>query len=142
MIAKLQDCVTFGAPLKPPAAPVLPLPKPIDRAHDLIVGGSRTVRSRYRNSLFPMARSGAASGRCAILLIHGSATLMRKCRSGRASALAVARPDIVDFIVFEDAAHVSSWNQDRERYEDAVRRFLASVATTRKEGAPAARIAK
>ena len=57
-----------------------------------------------------------------VLLFHGSDdTRVPEWLSGE---LAEARPDIVQYEVFDGAIHVGSWNQDRERYEDAVRRFL------------------
>ena len=60
-----------------------------------------------------------------VLLFHGSEdTRVPVWLSAR---LAEARPDLVEYEVFDGAIHVGSWNQDRERYEQAVRRFLAGV---------------
>jgi hypothetical protein len=60
-----------------------------------------------------------------VLLFHGSSdTRVPVWLSDR---LAEARRDIVEYEVFDGAIHVGAWNQDRERYEDAVRRFLAGV---------------
>lgn len=42
-------------------------------------------------------------------------------------ALAVARPDIVTFEEFAGAAHTKLWNFDRERWEGAVRRWIADL---------------
>ena len=60
-----------------------------------------------------------------VLLFHGSAdTRVPVWLSDR---LAEARPDIVEYEVFDGAIHVGSWNQDRERYELAVRDFLTGM---------------
>lgn len=40
-------------------------------------------------------------------------------------ALAVARPDIVTYEAFETARHTKLWNFDRERWEGAIRSWLA-----------------
>ena len=70
-----------------------------------------------------LERVAALSG--PVLLFHGSAdTRVPVWLSDR---LAEARPDIVEYEVFDGAIHVGSWNQDRERYEHAVRRFLTGV---------------
>jgi uncharacterized protein len=42
-------------------------------------------------------------------------------------ALAVARPDIVTFEAFEIARHTKLWNYDRERWEGAIRAWLAKL---------------
>lgn len=42
-------------------------------------------------------------------------------------ALAVARPDIVTYEAFEVARHTKLWNYDRERWEGAIRRWLAGL---------------
>ena len=36
-------------------------------------------------------------------------------------------PDLVEYVRVSGATHVGSWNVDPERYEDAVRRFLAGL---------------
>ena len=60
-----------------------------------------------------------------MLLFHGSEdTRVPVWLSDR---LAEARPDLVEYEVFDGAIHVGSWNRDRERYEQAVRSFLAGV---------------
>ena len=60
-----------------------------------------------------------------VLLFHGSDdTRVPQWLSDR---LAAARPDLVQYEVFVGAIHVGSWNQDRARYELAVRRFLSAV---------------
>ena len=60
-----------------------------------------------------------------VLLSHGSDdTRVRVWLSDR---LAAVRPDLVRSEVFDGAVHVGSWNQDRERYERAVRRFLTGM---------------
>ncbi len=41
--------------------------------------------------------------------------------------LAEVRPDIVTYERYEIAAHVGEWNVDRDRYEEAVRRFVSGV---------------
>ncbi|MGV3712411.1 alpha/beta hydrolase family protein [Pseudolysinimonas sp.] len=42
-------------------------------------------------------------------------------------ALAVARPDIVTYEAFETARHTKLWNFDRERWEGAIRAWLARL---------------
>ena len=60
-----------------------------------------------------------------VLLLHGSDdTRVPVWLSDR---LAAARPDIVQYVVFDGAIHVGSWNQDRARYEHAVRGFLTGM---------------
>ena len=60
-----------------------------------------------------------------MLLFHGNDdTRVPEWLSGE---FAEARPDIVAYEVFDGAIHVGSWNHDRERYDDAVRRFLTAV---------------
>lgn len=58
-----------------------------------------------------------------VLLFHGSAD--PRVPISLSDRLAEARPDIVEYLVFDGALHVASWNQDPQRYEIAVRRFLA-----------------
>ena len=60
-----------------------------------------------------------------VLLFHGSAD--SRVPISLSDRLAEARPDIVEYEMFDGAIHVGSWNQDRERYEHAVRRFLAAM---------------
>ncbi len=45
-------------------------------------------------------------------------------------ALAVARPDIVSYEAFEVARHTKLWNYDRERWEGAIRGWLADLPAT------------
>jgi alpha-beta hydrolase superfamily lysophospholipase len=42
-------------------------------------------------------------------------------------ALAVARPDIVSYEAFEVARHTKLWNYDRERWEGAIRAWIAKL---------------
>jgi alpha-beta hydrolase superfamily lysophospholipase len=42
-------------------------------------------------------------------------------------ALAVARPDIVTYVPFEVARHTKLWNYDREKWEGAIRDWLAGL---------------
>ena len=42
-------------------------------------------------------------------------------------ALAQARPDIVQYVRFEQAAHVRTWNLDRQAYENRLRAFLQAL---------------
>jgi alpha-beta hydrolase superfamily lysophospholipase len=42
-------------------------------------------------------------------------------------ALAVARPDIVSYEAFEVARHTKLWNYDRERWEGAIRNWIAKL---------------
>ena len=60
-----------------------------------------------------------------VLLFHGSAD--SRVPILLSDRLAEARPDIVEYEIFDGAIHLGSWNQDRERYEQAVRRFLAGM---------------
>ena len=60
-----------------------------------------------------------------VLLFHGSAD--SRVPISLSERLAEARPDLVEYEMFDGAIHVGSWNQDRERYEHAVRRFLAGM---------------
>ena len=60
-----------------------------------------------------------------VLLVHGSADT--RVPISLSDRLAEARPDVVEYLVFDGARHVASWNQDPERYEAAVRRFLARM---------------
>lgn len=46
-------------------------------------------------------------------------------------ALAVARPDIVSYEVFETARHTKLWNFDRDKWDGAIRRWLAGLEGTR-----------
>ena len=41
--------------------------------------------------------------------------------------LAVARPDIVSYEAFEIARHTKLWNYDREKWEGAIRRWIATL---------------
>ena len=60
-----------------------------------------------------------------ILLFHGGADT--RVPISVSDRLAEARPNIVEYATFDSAAHTGSWNIDRERYEDLVRRFLARL---------------
>lgn len=60
-----------------------------------------------------------------ILLFHGDADKTVPVETS--DALAIARPDLVEYERFPDARHVGAWNTDPERYEDAVQDFLAAV---------------
>ena len=60
-----------------------------------------------------------------VLLFHGSEDM--RVPVWLSDRLAEARPDLVEYEVFDGAIHVGSWNQDRERYEQAVRRFLTGM---------------
>jgi alpha-beta hydrolase superfamily lysophospholipase len=42
-------------------------------------------------------------------------------------ALAVARPDIVSYEEFEVARHTKLWNYDRDKWEGAIRRWIAAL---------------
>lgn len=46
--------------------------------------------------------------------------------SGPSEALALARPDLVELVLFEGARHTRLWNDDPERWEGAVERWLGS----------------
>ena len=58
-----------------------------------------------------------------ILLFHGTAD--SRVPVSVSDRFAEARPDLVTYIRVDDAEHVASWNVERERYEQAVRDFLA-----------------
>ena len=60
-----------------------------------------------------------------VLLFHGSEDA--RVPVWLSDRLAEARPDIVRYEVFDGAIHVGAWNQDRERYEQAVRGFLTGM---------------
>lgn len=60
-----------------------------------------------------------------ILLFQGSED--PKVPASLSEQLAEARPDLVEYLPFEGATHVGSWNYDPERYEAAVHRFLAGL---------------
>ena len=60
-----------------------------------------------------------------VLLFHGSAD--SRVPISLSDRLAAARPDIVEYLVFDGALHVASWNRDPQRYESAVRGFLARI---------------
>ena len=50
-------------------------------------------------------------------------------------ALAVARPDIVSYEAFDTARHTKLWNYDRERWEGAIRTWVAKLPLTRAQKA-------
>lgn len=60
-----------------------------------------------------------------ILLIHG--TEDGTVPVSVANRFARARPDLVDYERFPDAGHVASWNAHRDRYTQAVNRFVTKV---------------
>ena len=60
-----------------------------------------------------------------VLLFHGSEDA--RVPVWLSDRLAEARPDLVRYEVFDGAIHVGAWNQDRERYEHAVRGFLTDM---------------
>ena len=69
-----------------------------------------------------------------VLLFHGSEDL--SVPESLSAQFKEARPDIVEYHLFEDAAHVGSWNLDPQRYEDAVHSFLRAFGLTPFRGAP------
>lgn len=60
-----------------------------------------------------------------ILLFHGDADKTVPVETS--DALAIARPDLVEYERFPGARHVGAWNIDPERYESAVQDFLEVV---------------
>ncbi len=60
-----------------------------------------------------------------ILLFHGDTD--DKVPVGSSDRLAELRPDLVTYERYPDTGHVRAWNVDRERYETAVREFLAGL---------------
>jgi hypothetical protein len=61
-----------------------------------------------------------------ILLFHGTAD--GTVPVSVSDRFAAARPDLVTYERVNGADHVASWNVDRARYEDAIRRFLTPTA--------------
>ncbi|GMA96897.1 hypothetical protein GCM10025881_37210 [Pseudolysinimonas kribbensis] len=64
-----------------------------------------------------------------ILLLHSDDDGFVPSTASR--ALAVARPDIVTFVPFEVARHTKLWNYDPERWEGAIRDWLAALDAPR-----------
>jgi len=60
-----------------------------------------------------------------ILLLHSDDDGFVPSTASR--ALAVARPDIVTFVPFEVARHTKLWNYQPERWEGAIREWLAAL---------------
>lgn len=60
-----------------------------------------------------------------LLVLHSDADGFVPSTASR--ALAVARPDIVSYEPFDVARHVKLWNYDRERWEGAVRDWIAKL---------------
>ena len=60
-----------------------------------------------------------------ILLIHGAADPTVPVATS--DALAQARPDIVQYVRSEQAAHVRTWNLDAQAYENRLRAFLQAL---------------
>jgi uncharacterized protein len=71
-----------------------------------------------------VARAGEL--RTPLLLFHGRRD--QTVPFGIAEELAAARPDLVQFEVFDEAEHTRSWGADPERYDGLVREFLELVA--------------
>ena len=67
--------------------------------------------------------------RVPILILHGEADDLVPAPISR--LLKHARPDIVRYIGFPEAAHARSWNLDSARYESAVRDFLQEILCER-----------
>ena len=61
-----------------------------------------------------------------VLLFHGGAD--DTVPVSTSEKLAESRPDLVTYLLFEDASHVGSWNVDPATYEAAVREFIDRVA--------------
>ena len=83
----------------------------------------------------------AATLQTPLLLFHGAADDVVPVDSSRAFA-AAAPAGLVTYVEFPEAGHVRGWNTDRERYEQAIRDFLAPLAAATPEAtqqAPAAR---
>ena len=68
-----------------------------------------------------------------ILVLHGLQDTFVPPQSGE--ELAARRPDLVTFEGFDGAQHVRGWNVERDRYENLVGDFLASVRTTQSAAA-------
>lgn len=61
-----------------------------------------------------------------ILLFHGGAD--KTVPVSTSETLAESRPDLVTYLLFEDAPHVGAWNVDSATYEAAVSEFIDRVA--------------
>jgi fermentation-respiration switch protein FrsA (DUF1100 family) len=61
-----------------------------------------------------------------ILLFHGDAD--KQVPVTTSDALAKARPDIVEYVRFDDTGHVRAWNTNRVAYEAAVTGFLQRLS--------------
>ncbi len=62
-----------------------------------------------------------------VLLFHSAEDNITPVETSRRFLL--ARPDIVEYVPFEDAYHACGWNRDPERYEGKLRDFLARHST-------------
>ena len=71
----------------------------------------------------------ASDLRAPVLILHGEADDLVPAPISR--LLQHARPDIVRYIGFPEAAHARSWNLDNARYESAVRDFLQEILCER-----------
>jgi len=60
-----------------------------------------------------------------VLILHGESDGFAPI--GVSEEFAAARPDLVRLESFNGASHLASWNQDPERYEEAIREFLAGL---------------
>lgn len=66
-----------------------------------------------------------------ILLFHGTAD--RTVSVAQSDALAAARPDLVEYHRIDGAGHIRGWNLDPEKYEGALREFVARVLSSPSE---------
>lgn len=96
------------------------VPEPLTAAVKLVASLRFGLNYRTMDYIKP-----AAALAMPVLLIHGSED--QEVPIEQSKRLAEARPDIVTFVVFEGATHVTAWNYDREVYEDSVRDFLLSL---------------
>ena len=95
-------------------------PHPIVRFGKLTAGMRFGIDWQRMNYL-----SRASELRVPILILHGEKDTLVPAPISR--SLARARPDIVRYVGFPDAAHARSWNLDSEKYETEVRRFIQEI---------------
>lgn len=99
-------------------------PRPIVRFGKWVAGlrfGIDWQRMNYLNR--------ASELRAPTLILHGEKDDLVPAPISR--SLARARPDIVYYVGFPEAAHARSWNLDPAKYEAEVRRFIQEVLAER-----------
>ena len=100
-------------------------PRPIVRLGKWVAGlrfGIDWQRMNYRNRASELS--------VPILILHGEKDTLVPAPISR--SFAQARPDIVYYVGFPEAAHARSWNLDPCKYEEEVRRFVQEVLAKRR----------